>query len=176
MPTGYLDAFLQFHCPFRRGRRDELLIIEGRKVAVGKSLDGVSPGLHPPGSPSSLVSLLESGEIEELGLSQQESICMNYGIDFANFPIADRNIPKDDSKVDLFIDLMCAKIEEGHSIVIHCRMGIGRSSIIAGCICLQSGQYTNVKGIVDRISSVRGLKVPDTENQVEWLKKREQRK
>jgi len=123
-----------------------------------------------------LVSLLESGEIEELGLWKEESICMKYGIDFANFPIADRNIPKDDSKVDLFINLMSAKIDEGHSIVIHCRMGIGRSSIIAGSILLQKEKNPNVKGTIDRISLVRGLKVPDTEDQIAWLKKRQQRK
>ena len=123
-----------------------------------------------------LVSLLESGEIEELGLWQEESICMKYGIDFANLPIADRNIPKNDGKVDLFINLMSAKIDEGQSIVIHCRMGIGRSSIIAGSILLQKEHNSNAKGIIDRITSVRGLKVPDTGDQIAWLKKREQNK
>jgi protein-tyrosine phosphatase len=123
-----------------------------------------------------LVSLLESTEIEELGLRQEKNICASYGIAFSNFPIPDRSVPNDDGKINAFINLMSSKIEEGCSVVIHCRMGIGRSSIIAGSILLEKGNQLNVKEIIDRISTVRGLKVPDTEDQILWLKKREQRK
>jgi len=122
-----------------------------------------------------VVSLLESTEIEELGLRHEESICKKYGIDFVNFPIADRNLPNKGNNTDSFINLMCSKIEDANSLVIHCRMGIGRSSIIAGSILLQNGHRANSKDVIERICSVRGLKVPDTEDQIKWLKMREQR-
>ncbi len=50
-----------------------------------------------------LISLLESIEIEELGLKQEKFICGRHCIDFSNFPIVDRGIPNDDGKIDSFI-------------------------------------------------------------------------
>jgi hypothetical protein len=47
-------------------------------------------------------------------------------------------------------------------------MGIGRSSIIAGSILLLKGEAPNA--IIQEISSIRGLKVPDTEEQITWLR------
>jgi protein-tyrosine phosphatase len=123
-----------------------------------------------------LISLLESTEIDELGLKKENHLCATHGIDFSNFPIVDRNIPNDEGKINAFINLMSSEIEMGHSLVIHCRMGIGRSSIIAASILLKLRDGSNVKDIMNKISLVRGLTVPDTEDQITWLKKREQRK
>lgn len=123
-----------------------------------------------------LISLLESIEIDELGLKQEKNICAKYGIDFSNFPIEDRSLPDNATKIDVFISLLSSKIELGSSVVIHCRMGIGRSSIIAGSIMLKLVGHRNAEDILNRISQARGLKVPDTEEQITWLKKREQRK
>lgn len=118
-----------------------------------------------------LVSLLESTEIDELGLWQEEALAHENGIGFINFPITDRSIPKYEKKTDSFLGLLSSKIEEGQSVVVHCRMGIGRASIIAGCVLVQKGHLAS--NIIQKISSVRGLKVPDTEEQVAWLRKRE---
>jgi hypothetical protein len=52
-------------------------------------------------------------------------------------------------------------------------MGIGRSSIIAGCLLFKAGYKTNQ--IIQHISKVRGLRVPDTEEQIAWLKKQEKK-
>jgi protein-tyrosine phosphatase len=122
-----------------------------------------------------LISLLESTEIEELGLNQEKYICVKNGIDFSNFPMPDRDIPNDEGKINAFINLMSLEIEKGNSLVVHCRMGIGRSSVIAASILLQMGCYSKVTDVIDRISIIRGLKVPDTEDQISWLRKREQR-
>jgi len=63
------------------------------------------------------------------------------------------------------------KAAEGASIVIHCRMGIGRSSIIAGAVLLQQGRKAD--DILQHISKTRGVRVPDTDEQVKWLKQRQ---
>jgi hypothetical protein len=52
-----------------------------------------------------------------------------------------------------------------------CRMGIGRASIIAGAVLLEKG--TDTQQVMEKITKARELKVPDTEEQVLWLKKRE---
>ncbi len=118
-----------------------------------------------------LVSLLEKCEIDELGLKDEEKYCIAKNIIYINFPIKDRDNPQDKNLLDKFIATIVLKINEGKSIVIHCRMGIGRASIIASSILLQYNFTVNE--IIDKITSIRGLKVPDTEEQVEWLKLRE---
>jgi protein-tyrosine phosphatase len=118
-----------------------------------------------------LVSLLEKEEIEELGLSQQEPICKSKGIEFINFPIADRNIPKPGDKTDWLINYLTDKLQGKVSVVIHCRMGIGRSSIIAASILLQAGLKADK--IISEIGKMRGLKVPDTDTQLQWIKARQ---
>ncbi len=71
---------------------------------------------------------------------------------------------------------MSLEIKKGHSLVVHCRMGIGRSSLIAASILLKMGNQSNVKDIIDKISIIRGLQVPDTEAQISWLKKNRAKK
>lgn len=61
--------------------------------------------------------------------------------------------------------------DKGESIVIRCRMGIGRSSIIAAAILLRHGYTT--EELIRRISAARNLSVPDTESQIRWLKEQE---
>jgi protein-tyrosine phosphatase len=119
----------------------------------------------------SWVSLLEQQEINELGLRNQQTLCFKHELEYINFPIVDRNIPEKGNKIDSLIDQLYQKIQTGNSVVIHCRMGIGRSSIIAGCILLKAGFKTDQ--ILQKITSARGLKVPDTDQQVQWLKSRE---
>lgn len=119
----------------------------------------------------SWVSLLEQYEISELGLRDQQSLCLKHEIEYINFPIADRSIPAKGGKIELLIDQLYQKIQNGNSVVIHCRMGIGRSSIIAGCILLKVGFKT--EQVLQIITAARGPKVPDTYQQVQWLKDRE---
>jgi len=111
-----------------------------------------------------LVSLLEQKEVSELGLYKQKELCLKHNIDFINFPIVDRGIPVKSDELNTFINRLTKKVREGLSVVIHCRMGIGRSSIIAASILLQAGLKTD--DIIKKITKVRGLKVPDTDEQL----------
>ena len=118
-----------------------------------------------------IVSLLDRNEIYELGLEKEPEFCLNQGINFINLPIADRNVPKLDSGFQNFIGQLKEKISAGNNIVIHCRMGIGRATIIAGRLMLKPGYKTS--DIIAHISKIRGLRVPDTDEQIDWLKKQE---
>jgi protein-tyrosine phosphatase len=120
---------------------------------------------------SVLVSLLQSDEISELELSKEWEYCMQHEIEFINFPIPDRGLPPQNKLLEKFLDHLKERLHSGHSIVIHCRMGIGRSSIIAGALLLVEGKHA--EEIFKAISAVRGLKVPDTDEQIAWLKDQE---
>ncbi|MBL0743948.1 phosphatase domain-containing putative toxin [Chryseolinea lacunae] len=117
-----------------------------------------------------LITLLELHEVRELGLQQEEHLCSQYDITYFNFPIPDRGVPAIGNKTEDLIRSVQQRLELGQSIVIHCRMGIGRSSIIAGAVMLKTMQ--NPKNILFHISNIRGLSVPDTAEQTKWLENR----
>ncbi|ACU59043.1 protein-tyrosine phosphatase family protein [Chitinophaga pinensis] len=111
-----------------------------------------------------IVSLLENDEVGELDLRKEEVYCLQYGIGFLRFPIKDRDVPVNARGL---IQTLLKHLEEGAKIVIHCRMGIGRSAIIAGAVLVSKGYKASA--VLTQISEVRGLKVPDTQEQVSWL-------
>jgi protein-tyrosine phosphatase len=118
-----------------------------------------------------IVSLLDRNEIYELGLEKESKLCLKNGIDYINFPIADRNVPKPYPEFHDFIGQLKEKLSAGRHMVIHCRMGIGRSTIIAGCLLIKPGYKTD--DIIAHITKIRGMRVPDTDEQIAWLKQQE---
>ena len=114
-----------------------------------------------------IVSLLEDFEQIEIGLGSEEELCRKNGMEYTSFPIPDRGLPNTDAAKKLATKLhneICA----GKHVVIHCRAGIGRTGIIAGSILVESG--ITADDALSLISKVRGVQVPDTEEQVQWLK------
>src|SRR5262245_2271104 len=58
-------------------------------------------------------------------------------------------------------------VANGKAVAIHCRAGIGRSSVIAACILVRHGY--DVKSAFDTIARARGVAVPDTDAQRAWV-------
>ena len=118
---------------------------------------------------SALVSLLENVEAVELGLELEQHYSTKNGIEFLSYPIADYTVPRDFAHFEQFIDTLMERINQGGRVAIHCRAGIGRSTIVACSILLKKGFST--EDALQLISKKRGLAVPDTKEQVDWLKK-----
>jgi protein-tyrosine phosphatase len=115
-----------------------------------------------------VVSALTPAEITELSLDAEESFCGEAGILYRSFPIQDRSVPDDISSFLTFVQEINAAVTEGLFVAVHCRMGIGRSGIITAALLVLRG--STVTKAFDVISRARGLKVPDTSEQVEWLR------
>lgn len=113
------------------------------------------------------VSLLEKSEQWELELQEEKEICKKWEIEFINFPIKDVNTPDNEKEFMLLADNLTNKISQNKKIVIHCRMGIGRTSILIAAIMIKLG-YKGT-GIFELIGEYRKLKVPDTKEQKDWL-------
>ncbi|MCW4460135.1 hypothetical protein OK349_00310 [Sphingomonas sp. BT-65] len=109
------------------------------------------------------VSLLEPEEVAELGLEEEAAICEQNGIRFVSFPIADRTVPEDAAAAKRFAAEIAAT---GRPVAIHCRAGIGRSSIIAVAVLVNNG--IDPAAALAAIGSARGLSVPDTDAQRAW--------
>ena len=113
-----------------------------------------------------IVSLLEHDEEREVGLREESNLCSKNGILFVSFPIPDRGLP-DTTQARILSEKLLLEINNGKHIVIHCRAGIGRTGIISGAILKESGLDTNLA--LELISSSRGVQVPDTKEQENWL-------
>jgi protein-tyrosine phosphatase len=59
------------------------------------------------------------------------------------------------------------QLSHGASIGVHCRQGIGRSSLVAACVLVTSGESPQTA--FQHIERARGRSVPDTAEQKEWV-------
>lgn len=113
-----------------------------------------------------LVSMLSHQELDELGLAEEASAAGTVGIRFLSLPTPDRGLPETRAFRALVDDLVAA-MDTGNHVVVHCRMGIGRSSIVAAAVLMARG--SGAREAWSAISSARGLEVPDTEQQRQWV-------
>lgn len=113
-----------------------------------------------------IVSLLEQAEEKELGLSAESVLCAQNEIEFLSFSIPDRGIP-DTQRAMALASLLVDKIKQNKHVAIHCRAGIGRTGIVASAVLVKLG--LNPIEAINKISIARGVDIPDTEEQKEWV-------
>ena len=114
-----------------------------------------------------VVSLLDAAEARELGLQREGELCRARGMTFVSFPIPDFSLPENEREVARLAGRLVGELKQGRSIAIHCRAGIGRSSVIAACTMISVG--IEAADALARIEAARGARVPDTEAQRDWV-------
>ena len=114
-----------------------------------------------------VVSLLEQQEIAELELHEEPTCCRAMDIEFVSFPIPDRGVPESMRETERLVRCLSAAVADGKAVAIHCRAGIGRSSLIAACMLVLNGY--DADSAFATIAKARGVVVPDTEIQREWV-------
>jgi protein-tyrosine phosphatase len=95
-----------------------------------------------------------------LGLSREQEECQDRGIGYLNFPVEDRAIPLDIQEFKRFVDHLVIQLKEGKALAVHCRAGIGRSSLLACAVLVRSGFTCQQAWAL--IQQARGCPVPDT--------------
>jgi protein-tyrosine phosphatase len=111
---------------------------------------------------SDLVSLLTPSEATELDLIAEAEFCADVGLRFHSHPIPDRGLPVRPAFSRL-IDSLLPILTQGGFVAIHCRAGIGRSSMTAAALLWRLG--ASASETVRLISDARRLEIPDTEEQ-----------
>jgi uncharacterized protein YjbI with pentapeptide repeats/protein-tyrosine phosphatase len=115
-----------------------------------------------------LVSLLTPEENRELDLHREAELAANYDITFLAFPITDRQVPQSMSAALEFFRKLARYIEvEKKNVAVHCRMGIGRSALVAAAVMVLLGYQPDEA--FDLITHHRAAIVPDTDEQREWV-------
>jgi protein-tyrosine phosphatase len=86
-----------------------------------------------------VVSLLMPDESLELDLEKEAEACKHQGIEFVSFGIPDRNVPASRLEACNLLQRLHGFLVAGRGVAIHCRQGIGRSGLMAGCLLILSG-------------------------------------
>jgi len=114
-----------------------------------------------------VVSLLTPGEEIELSLTEERDLVRRRGLTFINFPIADYSVPRSQGATRQIIDELKEQLARGNKVGIHCRQGIGRSSVVAACVLVELGESSG--NAFRQIENARGVSVPDTTEQKDWV-------
>lgn len=113
-----------------------------------------------------LVSALTREEEDELELRRERTAAEAAGFLYRSLPIPDRGLPIKAAIEPALIEL-AGLIKGGAAVAVHCRMGIGRSSMICASVLRLAG--ASASDAFARIESARGLAVPDTDAQRAWV-------
>ena len=151
-------------------------------LSIGKLGGKLYTMPHPPGGSqlpdavsilqnrgiNAVLSLLSNAEAEQLQLAKEGECFSKANIDFFRFPIEDYHPPVDFLEVYALCKILLQRISAGEKMIIHCRAGIGRSSLMAACLLIVNGKKTSEA--YEIIAEARGMSVPETAAQLSWTK------
>ncbi len=114
-----------------------------------------------------VVSMMEADEAEELGLAAEGHLCRQNGITFVSCPIPDHGVPEDEAALRSAVDVALSLLAREKRVVVHCFAGMGRSPLFVACTLVGHGLEPDLAW--DRIVSARGLQLPETDAQWQWV-------
>lgn len=114
-----------------------------------------------------ILSLLETDEAEQLGLKDERLLTESTGLQFLSFPIPDRGVPPSTTDAMRLLAEIISALEAGRNVAVHCRQSVGRSGLVAAGALIRTG--IGMREAVDAVSRARGLPVPETSGQLQWL-------
>jgi protein-tyrosine phosphatase len=114
-----------------------------------------------------VVSLLETDEAARFELQNEAAVCTLNQMKFINFPVRDHSVPDSITATDAMAREINTLLDQKRAVLIHCFAGIGRSALLAACVLIQRGM--RVVDACDVISEARGLIVPETPEQLNWI-------
>ncbi len=116
---------------------------------------------------ATVFSLLTPEEESSLGLVREGAEAQAHNIRFTSYPIEDRQVPTSPSELAKALEQLDAELQSGRNVVVHCRQGVGRSGLVGACLFVNRG--IDAQSAIDRITAARGVPVPETAEQREWI-------
>jgi len=116
-----------------------------------------------------IISMLDAEETRTFELEREAEFCKANGIEFIAFAVTDRSVPKLNQKLYDLIEKLKNSLSKGKNIGIHCRQSIGRAPLLAAVLMVMYGIKPG--DAFRQLSVVRGIEVPETAEQKEWIEK-----
>jgi protein-tyrosine phosphatase len=116
-----------------------------------------------------VVSLLTPQENDDLQLAGESNLAQAHGLRFVSLAVEDRGVPRSWEDASRVVANAGEMLRQGRNVAVHCRQGIGRSGMIAAALLIKDG--STLDDALKLISDVRGLPVPETTEQREWVRK-----
>ncbi len=92
-------------------------------------------------------------------------------------PIRDHGLPKSEAAMQEILDALVRALAEGRSVYLHCRAGIGRTNLVAGCWLASRGAGGEA-ALAQLNKAWRGNKrssnwpgIPETDEQVDYVRR-----
>lgn len=114
-----------------------------------------------------VASLLTPEEAAELELQDEEACAREEGVELVSFPIPDYSVPRSRKDMAELVRRLERALASGKSVAVHCRQGIGRSSLVIASLLVAAGEDPDEA--FRRIEKARGRPVPDTAEQRKWV-------
>lgn len=114
-----------------------------------------------------LVSFLSDEENAELGLIEEHRLAEQAGLHFISYVIPDRQVPGDIRGFRELVSRLAEQVRAGQRIGAHCRGCIGRSTVLIASLMIALG--SDGEAALRKIERARGLAVPDTPEQRQWI-------
>jgi protein-tyrosine phosphatase len=114
-----------------------------------------------------IVSALQPAEEAEFDLVGERNAAIDAGMEFVPLPIPDMGVPANPADVMDTLRRLGRALDDGKHIAVHCRMSIGRSSLIVASLLRFQGLSTDEA--FQRIEKSRRVPVPETADQRAWV-------
>ncbi|MFN8191178.1 MAG: hypothetical protein U0R78_12210 [Nocardioidaceae bacterium] len=109
-----------------------------------------------------VLSLLMPEEERLLGVEDEERLAAESGLVFLRLPAPDMSVP-DRVEAVAMAGVVADRLRAGEHVAVHCRAGIGRSSVAAALTLCALGLAPH--DAIAAISRARGFRVPETRDQ-----------
>ena len=86
-----------------------------------------------------VLSLLTPEEEQALDLAAEAGAAQARGMGFISLPIPDRQVPDSEAGVTTVVEGAGSALSSGKNIAVHCRLGVGRTGLIAACLLISKG-------------------------------------
>jgi ADP-ribosyl-[dinitrogen reductase] hydrolase len=155
--------------------------VQSGRLLAGEYPAGRDAQLTPSGR-ERLDNLLSSGisafvDLTEVGECPAYDALLPKGVLYLRHAIRDQDVPREPSQMRRIQDDIAAALAEGRSLYLHCRAGIGRTGLTAGCFLVEQGRAgddalreLNVLWTAQCARAATWPTVPQTERQAEYIR------
>jgi protein-tyrosine phosphatase len=115
-----------------------------------------------------VISLLAPEDVVKYELAAEPEIVERNGMVFKSFPIPDRQTPPANAATLAFLKARLKELDKGQNIAFHCSSGRGRTGLMAASLLVLEG--VDPDEAMKRVRGMRLTPVPDTHEQMEWVR------